>query len=84
MGTYKEQILEALLEGRKLCSNDVFASNSNQYFNEIKKSGIELIEVYKDNISNKGHHKERWLNQSIENIERAKNLLEKLKQKNRI
>ena len=82
MSSYKIQILTALLEGRKLCSNDVFASNSNQYFNEIKTQGVELVETYVENISNTGRHKKRWLYQSIENIERAKKLLYKL-QKNR-
>ena len=79
--SYKARILEALLEGRKLCSNDVFASNSNQYFNQIKQAGIELVETYVKNISNKGKHKLRWLNESIENITKAKKLLKTLQGK---
>ena len=71
-------ILTLLLEGKKLSSNDMFISNSNQYFVQIKKQGIELIEVWKRNETNKGKHKERRLHQSIENIKRAEEYLNKL------
>ncbi|SFV58377.1 hypothetical protein MNB_SM-7-1335 [hydrothermal vent metagenome] len=74
-------ILSQLLEGKRLSSKDMFISNSNQYFVQIKKHGIELIEVWKPNITNKGKHKERRLHQSIENIRRAEAYLKKLKGK---
>lgn len=71
-------ILTLLLEGKKLSSNDVFASNTNQYFGQIKKQGIELIEVWKSNDANRGQHKERSLHQTIENIKRADVYLDRL------
>ena len=71
-------VLTLLLEGKKLSSNDMFMSNSNQYFVQLKKQGIELIEVWKPNETNKGKHKERRLHQSIENIKRAEAYLNKL------
>ncbi len=71
-------ILTLLLEGKRLSSNDMFASNSNQYFVQIKKQGIELIEVWKANDTNRGKHKERRLHQSIDNIKRAEAYLCKL------
>ena len=71
-------ILTLLLEGKALSANDVFASNANQYFNKLKKQGIELIEVWKPNDTNRGQHKERRLHQSIENIKRAEAYLCKL------
>ena len=71
-------ILTLLLEGKKLSSNDMFASNSNQYFVQIKKQGIELIEVWKPNDTNRGQHKERSLHQTLENIKRAEVYLDRL------
>jgi len=71
-------ILTLLLEGNTLSSNDMFMSNSNQYFNKLKKNGIELIEVWKANDTNRGKHKERRLHQSIDNIKRAEAYLCKL------
>ena len=76
--THLITILTLLLEGKKLSSNDVFASNSNQYFSTIKKQGIELIEVWKPNSSNRGQHKERSLHQTLENIKRADSYLNEL------
>jgi len=76
--THIIRILKRLLAGEKVVSNDEFASNTNQYFRTIKKNGIELIEVWKPNLTNAGRHKERRLHQTIENIERAKNYLEAL------
>ena len=69
--------LKALLNGDKL-STIPRAKNSNQYFATIKKHGIELVEVWKPNLTNAGKHKERSLHQTIENIERAKKYLEAL------
>ena len=54
------------------------AKNSNQYFGTIKKHGIELVEVWKPNLTNSGRHKERSLHQTIENIERTRKYLEAL------
>jgi len=71
-------ILTLLLEGKKLSSNDMFASNSNQYFVQIKKQGIELIEVWKSNDTNRGQHKERSLHQTLENIKQAEVYLDRL------
>ena len=69
--------LNALLEGKQLNSIPR-AKNSNQYFATIKKHGIELVEVWKPNLTNSGRHKERSLHQTIENIERAKKYLQAL------
>lgn len=69
--------LKRLLNGEKLTSIKG-AKNSNQYFNTIKKYGIELVEVWKPNLTNSGRHKERSLHQTIENIKRAKKYLEAL------
>ena len=71
-------ILKQLLDGKILTSSDSFASNSNQYHNNIKKSGIELIEVWENNRFNSGRHKTRRLNQTIENIKRAEQYLNRL------
>ena len=71
-------ILKLLLAGETVKSSDRLASNSNQYFGTIKKHGIELVEVWKSNLTNAGQHKERSLHQTIENIERAKKYLEAL------
>ena len=54
------------------------SKNSNQYFAILKKHGIELVEVWKPNLTNAGKHKERSLHQTIDNIERAKKYLEAL------
>jgi hypothetical protein len=76
--SYMITLLTLLLEGKTLSSNDTFASNTNQYFNKMKKDGIELVEVWKPNDTNKGKHKERSLHQSIDNIKRAEAYLNKL------
>lgn len=69
--------LKRLLAGEAL-SELPPAKNSNQYFSIIKKHGIELVEVWKPNLTNSGKHKERSLHQTIENIERANKYLESL------
>ena len=43
--THLINILSDLLDGQRLSSIDIKASNSNQYFCTIKNNGIELIEV---------------------------------------
>ena len=47
----------------------------------MKKEGIELVEVWKPNDTNKGKHKERSLHQNIENIKRAELYLKRLLKK---
>ena len=70
--------MKLLLAGEKVVSRDRLASNANQYFGTIKKHGIELVEVWKPNLTNAGRHKERSLHQTLDNIERAKKYLESL------
>jgi hypothetical protein len=72
-------ILTDLVNGKKLASIDIRASNSNQYFCTIKNNGVELIEVRRPNLTNKGNHLERRLNLTADNLEKAKDYLEKLK-----
>ena len=71
-------ILMELLEGKTLTSSDKKWVNTNQYFKTIKENGIELVEAWKPNLTNRGQHKERRLNQTIENIKRAENYLKSL------
>jgi len=71
-------IMQELLNGGVSSSIDAVASNRNQYYGTIKKQGIELVEVWKPNLTNKGQHKERSLHQTIENIKRAEVYLNKL------
>ena len=66
--------LKKLLESKSL-SYIENAKNSNQYFCTIKNHGIELIEVSKPNLTNRGYHLDRRLNLTAENIERAENYL---------
>lgn len=77
--THLINILSDLLDGQRLSSIDIKASNSNQYFCTIKNNGIELIEVRKPNLTKKGSRLERRLNQSDENVEKAQDYLNKLK-----
>lgn len=76
--THLITIMKLLLNGEAVTSIDRLASNSNQYFGTVKKHGIELVEVWKPNLTNSGRHKERSLHQTLENIERAKMYLESL------
>ena len=69
--------LKELLKGETL-SRIPHAKNANQYFRKIKNNGIELVEVWKPNLTNAGRHKERSLHQTLENIERAKKYLHAL------
>ncbi len=69
--------LKLLLDGREL-SSIPNAKNFNQYPRIIKKHGIELVEVWKLNLTNSGRHKERSLHQTLENIERAEKYLKRL------
>lgn len=73
--THAAKILYKMIQGETLISSDVFASNTNQYFNQIKNQGIELIE-WNDPIE--GRHLKRKLNMTPENIERAESYLKKL------
>ena len=76
--SYTIEILKEFLEGKTFISSDKYYVNANQYAVEIKKNGIELIEVWKSNKHGRGKHKERTLNQTIENIKRAENYLKSL------
>jgi len=71
-------IMQELLNGGVSSSIDAIASNRNQYYGTIKKQGVELVEVWKPNLTNKGQHKERSLHQTIDNIKRAEAYLNKL------
>ncbi len=71
-------ILSDLIAGKERTSIDTKASNSNQYFGTIKNQGIELIEVWRPNLTNKGRSKHRRLNPTEENISKAKEYLAKL------
>jgi hypothetical protein len=77
--THIIKIIERFLAGETISSNDVFASNSNQYFGTIKKNGIALVEVWQNNITNRGRHKERSLYWDKENLLRAGSYLRRLK-----
>ena len=76
--THLINILRRLLNREILSSIDIKASNSNQYFCTIKNNGIELIEVNKPNLTNRGYHLERRLNPSEANVKRAEKYLKKL------
>jgi len=76
--SHTTRILKRLIAGEALTSSDLMASNSNQYFGIIKENGIALVEVWVQNTTNLGLHKERSLYQSAENIKRAKKYLAKL------
>lgn len=69
------KILNKLLRGETLISSDVFASNTNQYFNKIKNEGIELIEW---NVPDEGRHLKRRLNMTDENKLKAEKYLNRL------
>jgi hypothetical protein len=71
-------IMQEFLNGGVSSSIDAIASNRNQYYGTIKKQGIELVEVWKPNLTNKGQHKERSLHQTIDNIKRAEAYLNRL------
>lgn len=73
--SHTAKILTKLLNGETLISSDVFASNTNQYFRQIKDQGIELIEW---NEPKEGRHLKRKLNWTVENIEKARKYLTKL------
>ncbi len=76
--SYLTDFLTRLLNGETLVSGDLMASNSNQYFATMKNNDIELIEVYKPNLTNKGRSKHRRLNMTPENIKKAKEYLSRL------
>ncbi|MBT5934977.1 hypothetical protein [Sulfurimonas sp.] len=76
--SYTITILTELLAGKALVSNDMHVSNANQYFCDIKNTGIELVETWDKNHTNNGRHKVRELELSIENIQKAKKYLNRL------
>lgn len=71
-------IIKLLLTGEKVASRDRMASNTNQYFCKIKSHGIKLVEVWQPNLENAGRHKKRSLQNTHDNIEKAKKYLEAL------
>lgn len=71
-------ILKKFLAGEELSSSDMFASNANQYFCDIKNRGIELEETWKKNLTNNGRHKVRKLETSFHNIQKAQSYLNHL------
>lgn len=73
--THTIKILIRFLNGEIMISSDVFASNSNQFFCNIKNTGIELVEW---KVLSEGRHLKRRLKMTAENIERAKKYLNKL------
>lgn len=73
--SHTSKILQKMLQGETVISSDVFASNTNQYFVQIKDQCIELIEW---NEPTEGKHLKRKLNMTDENIARAKKYLNKL------
>jgi len=73
--SHTAKILQKLLNGETLISSDVFASNTNQYFGQIKDQGIELIEW---NTPEEGRHLKRKLNLTTENFKKAENFLNRL------
>jgi len=73
--SYTAKILQKFLNGETVISNDVFASNTNQYFGRIKDNQIELVEW---NDPTEGKHLKRKLNMTDENIARARKYLQKI------
>ncbi len=81
--SYTMNILIDLLDGKGLVSSDKHYSNTNQYFNNIKKRGIELVEIQVQNKHNCQKHLKRFLAKSEENIKKAKDYLNYLSFYNR-
>ena len=81
--SYTMDILIDLLDGKQLTATDKHYSNTNQYFNKIKKRGIELVEMPVQNKHNSQKHLKRFLVKSEENIKKAKNYLDYLAYRNR-
>ncbi|CAA6805365.1 MAG: Unknown protein [uncultured Sulfurovum sp.] len=75
-------ILHELINGKSVTSIDTRASNTNQYFKTIKDHGIVLVEESNPNPHNNGRHKSRTLKNEPENIQRAKDFLQKKYKKN--
>ncbi|OCL95671.1 hypothetical protein [Aliarcobacter thereius] len=81
--SYTMNILIDLLDGKQLTATDKHYSNTNQYFNKIKKRGIELVEMPVQNKQNSQKHLKRFLVKSEENIKKAKDYLDYLAYCNR-
>ena len=73
--SYTMTILIDLLDGKQLTATDKHYSNTNQYFGNIKKRGIELVEIQVQNKHNSQKHLKRFLAKSEENIKKAKDYL---------
>ena len=81
--SYTMNILIDLLDGKQLTATDKHYSNTNQYFNNIKKRGIELVEIPVQNKHNSQKHLKRFLAKSELNIKKAKDYLNYLSFYNR-
>ncbi len=81
--SYTMTILIDLLDGKQLTATDKHYSNTNQYFNNIKKRGIELVEIPVQNKHNSQKHLKRFLAKSELNIKKAKDYLNYLSFYNR-
>jgi hypothetical protein len=68
-------ILSDFLNGKTLTATDKHYSNTNQYFDKIKKRGIELQEIKVKNDHNSQSHLKRSLAISEENIKKAEDYL---------
>ena len=76
--SYTMTILIDLLDGKQLTATDEHYSNTNQYFNKIKKRGIELVEMPVQNKQNSQKHLKSFLVKSDDNIQKAKDYLDYL------
>lgn len=80
--SYTVGILKEFLQGEILTAQgDKYGTNSNQYFCDIKKAGIELIEWWEPNRNKRGRHLMRQLKQTPDNVKAAKALLSILQSK---
>lgn len=80
--SYTMIILSDFLNGKTLTSTDKNYSNTNQYFDKIKKRGIELQEIKVKNRNNSQKHLERSLVKNKDNIQKARDYLSFLAERN--
>lgn len=80
--SYTMIILSDFLNGKTLTSTDKNYSNTNQYFGKIKKRGIELLEIKVKNRNNSQKHFERSLVKNKDNIQKARDYLSFLTERN--
>lgn len=80
--SYTMIILSDFLNGKTLTATDKNYSNTNQYFDKIKKRGIELLEIKVKNRNNSQKHLERSLVKNKDNIQKARDYLSFLTERN--